>query len=90
MIRVCILSQAGKLVKTLLNGLGFDAFVGEENKYEKCDVVVADRPMNISKPVVVYDEKVDLGDAVIKASVAKLYAPLHDSINESLEMVRKK
>lgn len=88
MIRVCILSQAGKLIKSMLIGLGFDAFTAEENC--PCDVVVADHPMNISKPVVVYDEKKDLSNEVVRASVTTLYAPLHDSINESLEMVRKK
>jgi hypothetical protein len=88
MIRVCVLSTAGKLVKSILIGLGFDAFTEEENR--PCDVIVADRPMNISKPVVVYDATKDLSCEVVRASLTKMYAPLHDSINESLEMVRKK
>lgn len=89
MIRVCILSKAGCLIKSMLVSLGFDAFTSEENR--PCDVIVADRPMNISKPVVIYNEQQkDLGAKIVKASVTNMYAPLNDSIKESLEMLREK
>lgn len=91
MIRVCILTKVGThLLKKLLDSLGFESFVGEEHHYDECDVVLADTPMNISKPVVIYERQKDIGAAIVKATVAKLYAPLNDSVNESLELIRKK
>ena len=81
MIRVCILSHAVNIIKSLLTGFE----IVEDNP----DVIVSDQPMNISKPVVVYDDNQDLGEEIIKAKINKMYKPLNDSIHQALEAVRK-
>ena len=76
------------MLVSALNASGFDAFIGDE--HSPCDVVVADQPMNLNKPVVVYSNQQNLGAEIIKASVTKLYTPLRELVNKTLEIIRTK
>ncbi len=85
MIRVCLIDMPGaKFIKKLLGDFEL------VDQGTECDVVVSDRPLCTNVPVVIYNRQKDLKEEIVKASISGLYQPMHDSIDECLEITRQK
>lgn len=93
MIRVCILDSAnvpGALLKELLDSQGFETHIGPP--VNDCDVILAESLVfgsGINVPVVIYTKQEDLRHILTEAVIAERFKPVHDTINECLDIVKK-
>lgn len=83
MIRVCVVSHDADKLRAVLVAYGF-----EISTIEHCHLVIADAPVPDAKvPVVLYSKETDLELAI--SEIAKQFKPLHDSLQECLDMCKK-
>jgi hypothetical protein len=83
MIRVCVVSQDADRLRAVLVAYGF-----EISTLEHCHIIIADAPIpDVKVPVVVYSKETDLELAI--AEIAKQFKPLHDTLDECLNLCKK-